>query len=199
MRKLGHACIVFLALVLSHAAIAADWKATESEKHYAISGTNPIALYQSIGEKGPEPKGGKRTIAHTTWDLKWRRDYQRQEQGCILASALPFLKIIYTLPKPSSKLSGAANASWRTFYNGIKTHELQHGAMVRTMTQTIINETVGLTTKDDNKNCSKLRAKVLANVKSAFENYTSQSNAFDRDEMSNGGNVQQLVLGLVNG
>lgn len=194
---LGIATIAFLALVTP--SLAADWKATETEKHYAIKGTTPLALYKSIGENGPVIKGNRRTMAITTWDLKWRRDYQRKGNGCVLASALPFLKINYELPKPAQKLSGQTAARWEVFYDGIVTHEHQHGAMLRNMTQVIINETVGLTTEQDDGNCNKLRAKVLENVKASFDAYTRQSNAFDRDEMSNGGNVQQLVLGLVRG
>lgn len=192
--------LVFIALLASaYPTLAADWKPSQQNVHYAISGKTPLALYQSIGEKGPKLKGNRRVIAHTTWDLKWRRDYQKQAQGCVLASALPFLKIIYTLPKPSSKLTGAVRTRWNAFYDGIVVHEHQHGVMIRQMTQTIIDETVGLTTSQDDKNCNKLRAKVLATVKTQFDNYTLQSRAFDRDEMSNGGNVQKLVLGLVNG
>lgn len=196
MRKIYIAIIAQIGLATP--AFAADWQATVKDVHYAISGKSARALYQSIGEKGPELKGGRRAIAHTTWDLKWRRDYQKKAQGCILASALPFLKIIYTLPKPATKLSNADNARWQTFYNGIVVHEHQHGTMIRQMTQNIINETVGLTTAQDDKNCTRLRADVLAKVKTQFENYTRQSSAFDRVEMSKGGNVHQLVLGLVN-
>lgn len=197
--KTGLRAATIALLALATPTFAAEWKPTEQNVHYAISGTTPLALYTSIGEKGPELRGKRRAIAHTTWDLKWRRDYQKQAQGCVLASALPFLKIIYTLPKPASKLSGVVNARWKRFYDGIVVHEHQHGVMIRQMTQTIIDETVGLTTAQDDGNCTELRAKVLATVKTQFENYTSRSFAFDREEMTRGGNVQQLVLGLVNG
>ncbi|MEM9573594.1 MAG: DUF922 domain-containing protein [Pseudomonadota bacterium] len=188
-----------LFMLLSNIAHGADWEAQEFTKHYNINGTTPIALYKSIGEKGPVIKGNRRTMAITTWDLKWRRDYQRKNAGCTLASALPFLKITYELPKPAQKLPATINARWNAFYEGIKIHEHQHGAMLRNMTQVIINETVGLTTETDDSNCNQLREKVLAKVKQSFDAYTRQSFAFDRDEMTNGGNVQQLVLGLLNG
>ena len=77
-------------------------------------------------------------------------------------------------------------------------HEHQHGAMLRNMTQVIINETVGLTTETDDSNCNQLREKVLVKVKQSFDAYTRQSFAFDREEMSKGGNVQKLVLALLN-
>ena len=188
-----------LVLALAMPAGAADWKATENTAHYAISGSTPLALYQSIGDKGPKTSTGTRAIALTTWDLKWRRDYQRRDKGCVLASALPFLSITYTLPKPATSQSGATAQSWGNFYAGIKAHELQHGAMLKTMTQAIINQTVGLATQSDDGNCNQLRANVLKNVKAAFDSYTRQSREFDRVEMSKGGNVHQLVLALVNG
>jgi predicted secreted Zn-dependent protease len=197
MKATRLATIALLTLLASPAQ-SADWKATEIEKHYKIDGTTPIALYKSIGEKGPVIKGNRRTIAITTWDLKWRRDYQRKGAGCTLASALPFLKITYELPQPAQKLPSPTNAAWQAFYQGIKTHEHQHGAMLRNMTQVIINQTVGLTTETDDGNCNRLREQVLAKVKQSFDAYTRQSFAFDREEMSKGGNVQKLVLGLLN-
>ena len=42
----------------------AEWQATEVVKTYAISGKTGLELYESIGKRGPEAKGGKRTIAH---------------------------------------------------------------------------------------------------------------------------------------
>ncbi|MEM8539728.1 MAG: DUF922 domain-containing protein [Pseudomonadota bacterium] len=188
-----------LFMSLSNLAHSADWQATVSEKHYKVEGTTPIALYESIGERGPIIKDNRRTIAITTWDLKWRRDYQRKGAGCILASALPFLKINYELPKPAQKLPATMSARWNAFYEGIRAHELQHGEMIRNMTRVIINETVGLTTQTDDSNCNQLRAAVLAKVKTAFDAYTRQTAAFERKEMSEGGNVQKLVLGLLNG
>ena len=186
-------------LALATPSRAADWQATESTAHYTISGATPLNLYQSIGDKGPKTSTGTRAIALTNWDLKWRRDYQRRGKGCTLASALPFLSITYALPRPGTKLGGQTEQRWNTFYAGIKAHELQHGAMLKTMTQNIINQTVGLTTQTDDGNCTRLRADVLKNVKAAFDAYTRQSREFDRVEMSKGGNVHQLVLALVNG
>lgn len=189
---------VLVLSLLTSAAHADSWKATISEKHYRIDGTTPIALYESIGQRGPIIKGDRRTIAITTWDLKWRRDYQRQNAGCVLASALPFLAINYELPRPAQKLPASLNARWQIFYDGIKTHELQHGEMIRNLVRVIINETVGLTTEQDDGNCNQLRAKVLAKVKTAFDTYTRQTAEFERIEMSKGGNVHSLVLGFLN-
>lgn len=182
----------------SSAAVAAEWKPNESTVHYAIQGTDAPSLYQSIGKNGPELKGLRRAMAHTTWDLKWRRNYQPQAQGCVLKSALPFLTITYTLPKPANTLSGNTAAKWNTFYNGINAHELIHGDLIRKMTQNIINDTVGLSTQTDNANCDQLRADVLEKVAARFGEYQNWSNGFDREEMSSGGNVHQLVLNFLN-
>ena len=181
------------------AAHAADWQPTERTEPYAIAGTTPLALYQSIGERGPKTAIGTRAIAVTEWELLWRRDYQRQGSGCVLASALPFLTIIYKLPKPASNLSAEVSSRWRTFATGIKAHEEVHGVLLQAMTSTIIRETVGLTTAQDDGNCNGLRAKVLEKVKVAYDDYRRDSAEFDRIEMSRGGNVQKLVLGLING
>ncbi len=80
---------------------SAEWRATEVEKPYAVSGSTGIDLYRAVGSSGPLLGSGTRTIAVTTFDLKWRRDYQPQSDGsCRLVSALPFLTITYMLPKP---------------------------------------------------------------------------------------------------
>ncbi|MEO1745611.1 MAG: DUF922 domain-containing protein [Pseudomonadota bacterium] len=193
-------CIaVFCAILVAPSAGAADWAPTERVDHYSISGTTPHALYQSIGERGPKTSVGSRAIAVTEWDLRWRRDYQRRGEGCVVASALPFLTITYKLPKPASALSGDARRRWSTFSAGIVAHEDVHGVLLRAMTDTIIRETVGLSTANDDGNCNALRARVLEKVAAAYDGYRRDSNAFDRIEMSPGGNVQQLVLGLLNG
>ena len=50
-------------LLLAHPALASDWKAVEMIETYAISGDTGIALYRSIGEKGPKVGVG-RAIAY---------------------------------------------------------------------------------------------------------------------------------------
>jgi predicted secreted Zn-dependent protease len=47
--------------------------------------------------------------------------------------------------------------------------------------------------------CSKIRADVLARVKALAARQHERNRAFDKVEMSKGGNVHQLILGLVNG
>lgn len=189
---------VLVLLLGAASAAAADWEAEERIVHYSVPGTSGAALYAAIGKSGPEPIPGRRAIAHTTWDLKWRRDYRPEGGGCRLASALPFLKITYTLPKPSSELSAATARSWQKFYDGMARHEEIHGELLRDMTDQIIADTVGLSTRND-PDCTKIRELVLERVAAAFKNYNKQSAAFDRVEMRGGGNVHQLIIDLISG
>ena len=189
--------VFFTFAILAFPAQAADWQPVERVKHYEISGTTAPELYTSIGESGPLI-GKTRTIALTNWDLKWRRDYQAEGTGCVLKSALPFLTITYSLPKPSAKLPDTTARLWKTFIDGIAAHEKVHGGDIETMVDDIIAATVGLTVENDPQ-CKKIRAQVLSLVKAANEAYKAKSRAFDSAEMSNGGNVHRLILGLVNG
>jgi predicted secreted Zn-dependent protease len=184
--------------LLATPAEAAEWQPKEQVKTYAISGTTPIELYESIGENGPVIGGGRRTIAVTNWDLKWRRDYQPEGSACVLKSALPFLTITYSLPKPSAKLTGSAAAGWKRFSDGIAAHEKIHGRDIIAMTEQIISNTVGLRSEND-PDCKLIRAEVLKRVQAAADDYKAKARAFDGVEMSDGGNVHRLILGFVNG
>ena len=190
------AALIMLALFATPA-IAADWQAKHVVKTYGISGSTPIELYTSIGEAGPVIGQGRRTIALTEWDLKWRRDYQPDGSACVMKSALPFLTITTTLPKPKAKLSGDVGRRWQGFIAGITAHEAVHGADIVAMTQQIITETVGLRMEND-AGCKAIRAEVLKRVQKAADDYKAKSRAFDQVEMGNGGNVQHLILQLVN-
>ena len=186
-------------LVLAGAGQAAAWTATEQVKPYKVAGTTPIELYESIGARGPLLGGSSRAIAYTTFDLKWRRDYQPQADGsCRLMSAIPFLTIIYSWPEPAQKLPEPTASRWKTFIEGIKQHEKVHGDMIREMTQRILDTTVGLTVEND-PGCQKIRQEMQKPLAAASEEQRARSREFDRLEMSNGGNVHQLVLSLVNG
>jgi predicted secreted Zn-dependent protease len=189
---------VFLTLsVLAAPALAADWQPRELVKRYAISGAAAPELYAAIGISGPLI-GNVRTIALTEWDLKWRRDYQADGSACVLKSAKPFLTITTTLPKPAANLRDPAARLWKVFIDGIAAHEKVHAADISAMTDGIIAATAGLTVQNDPQ-CKLIRAEVLKIVKAANEDYKVRSRAFDRAEMARGGNVQLLILGLVNG
>ena len=182
---------ILFALCMSPAH-AAEWKATERIKYYDVTGDTGLALYEAIGAKGPMFGAKRRAIGLTEYDLKWRRDYQAQSDTCRLASATPLLTITYSLPR--AKPSGALARRWQAFAAGIETHERVHGAHIRDMVGAIIADTVGLTVENDAK-CTKIRAEVLTRVKAALAAYIARTRGFEADEM--GGNVQRLILGLV--
>ena len=188
------------AALLSAAAGAAhaDWKPVERVEHYAVSGSTGIELYRSIGERGPKAGIG-RAIAFTNFDLKWSRDYRPQPDGsCTLVSARPHLILIYRLPKPSGKLPAATRALWDTFIAGVTAHEKVHGDIIIDMVRAIEATSVGLNAPDDPR-CQKVRAELQSRLGPLSQEQRRRSQEFDRVELNNGGNVHQLVLGLVNG
>ena len=187
------------ALLLLSLPAHADIRATEVEKTYAISGTTGIALYESIGARGPRIRGGAwSAIAKTDFDLKWGRDYKRDGNDCVLAAARPFLTITYTLPKPAETLPPDLAARWRTFIAGIRAHEAVHGEYIVDMAQDIYDTTVGFRQPND-PGCKKIRDAIQTPLKAAFMRYTARNRAFEQSEMASGGNIQQLILGLIEG
>lgn len=190
------AAVCFTSLPL---AAHADWQATETVQTYAIAGNTGPELYASIGERGPEIGEGRRTIAHTNFKLLWSRKYEPQPDGsCILTSARPYLTIFYALPKPSQKLSPAVRAKWDIFVGGIRKHEMVHGDHIKDMVKAIEAVSVGLTVADD-PNCSKIRTELTQKLSELSQLQRQRGRDFDKVEMTNGGNVHQLILGLVNG
>ena len=196
--KRAHILLAFslTALPFCVPAQAAKWKAVEQIKHYTISGTTGRALYVSIGRNGPRIGDGRATIAHTNWDLRWRRKYRPRDKACTLVSARPFFTITYTLPKPAAKLPRPVARQWKTFAKGIAVHEKVHGTYARAMVNQIIDATVSLTVENDPK-CRKIRSEVLTRVKAAYADYKAKGSAFDRAEMAVGGSVRGLVEGLL--
>jgi predicted secreted Zn-dependent protease len=193
--------VLFLATLLVHPALAADWAPKEVTKHYTVTGSSGIELYRSIGENGPEIGDGglaRRTIALTEYDLKWRRDYRPVNGGCTLASAVPILTITYRLPKAKGTLPEPLAANWRAFADGIAAHERVHGTHIVDMTNAIIAATVGLTVEGDAR-CKTIRDRVFEAVKAEHAAYKARTRAFDAQEMADGGAVHRLVLALVNG
>ncbi len=175
----------------------AGWRAVERVETYAISGKTGIALYRSIGENGPKAGIG-RAIAYTDYKLTWRRDYRPQGGGCVLAAARPNLVITYRLPKPAGDLPAATRRLWERFIDGVEKHERVHGEIILDITKKIEALSVGLTVADD-PDCTKTRAELQRRLPPLAEELKRRSREFDRVELSEGGNVHQLVLGLVNG
>jgi len=178
-------------------AAGAEGRVVEQEKPYVIEGNSGIELYRSIGERGPR-LGVARAIAHTNFKLTWSRKYEPQGNACTLVSARPNLVITYTLPKPAKPLSGDAAARWKIFIDGIRKHEKVHGEMIREMVARIEKTTIGMSAPDDPK-CVKIRKAILVPLSEASLAQRQQSRDFDRVEMSEGGNMHRLILGLVNG
>lgn len=191
--------ILILPLLLLALPAHADIRAKEVVKTYAISGTTGLALYQSIGAHGPRIRGGASSaIAKTDFDLKWGRDYKRDGKDCVLAVVRPFLTITYTLPKPAKNLAPDVAARWRVFIAGIRAHEAVHGQYITEMAQDIYDTTLGFRQKND-PNCRAIRNAIQTPLKAAFARYKARNHAFEEAEMGTGGNVQRLILGLING
>ena len=201
MRRTVHLAALALAcaslLAITPAAVAQQgWQPTERIAPYAVTGASGIALYESIGARGPLIGSG-RTIAHTDFELLWTRDYRPQPDGsCTIAVARPSLVVTYTLPEASG-LSGDLARRWQVFRDGLEKHERVHGRHVVEMTEKIRAFSLGLSAPDDPE-CSKVRAKLQEFLAGVAAERRARSVAFDREEMSEGGNVHQLILDLVN-
>lgn len=178
---------------------SARWQAVEKVETYTITGKTGPELYESIGQKGPKVRDGTaRAIAHTNFKLTWTRNYMPKGGACTLVSAVPKLVITYTLPKPGGKLPAPASGNWEIFIAGIRAHEKVHGELIRTMTKEIEAATVGLSVPGDPK-CSKIRQEMTKRLTAIYETYKQRNRDFEQSEMSAGGNVQRLILALVNG
>ena len=171
--------------------------AVEKVELYAISGSSGIELYRSIGERGPESRNG-RAVALTDYRLTWTRKYMPEGGACRLVTAVPHLTLITHLPKPSGRLPPRTEALWNAFIAGITAHERVHGDIIRSTVDAIRAATEGLTVAND-AGCRKIRAEVTSRVAALAEEMRRKNREFDRVEMGKGGNVQQLILALVNG
>lgn len=198
MKSLIRFCLLIASLLCFPQTVLAEWQAVEKTEPYAISGKSGAALYASIGERGPQLGGRVRTIAHTNFKLTWTRKYERQGDACTLVSAKPKLIITYTLPEPSEPLPQAVRDSWNVFIGGVRSHELVHGVMIKDMVHAIEAATVGLSVPGD-PGCKEIRTEMTSRLSALSIAQRQKSRDFDRDEMSGGGNIQQLILKLVNG
>lgn len=192
--------LLLAANLLSTPALAqAEWQPVEKVKSYAVNGQSGAVLYESIGEKGPKLGPVGRAIAHTDFKLTWSRKYEPQDDGaCVLVSARPNLVITYTLPKAAGKLPQAVRQSWETFITGVTAHEKLHGEFIIDMVQKIEAISVGLRAEDD-PDCQKIRQDLTRQLGELSSEQRQRSRDFDRLELSEGGNVHQLILQLVNG
>lgn len=190
--------LLFFALMAPVSPASADWRPVERIEHYAVTGATGIELYRSIGENGPSVGIG-RAIAYTDFDLLWSRDYRQQSDGsCVLASARPSLTITYRLPRPAGPLPPHTQLLWDVFIAGVEKHERVHGEIILDMTRQIEAVSVGLRAEND-PGCQKVRAELQRKLVGISEERHARNREFDRVELSEGGNVHQLVLALVNG
>ncbi|SDA96426.1 DUF922 domain-containing Zn-dependent protease [Sinorhizobium sp. NFACC03] len=175
----------------------AEWQAVEKEAPYAIEGQTGAELYASIGERGPKAGLG-RAIAHTNFKLTWTRKYEEQAGACVLTTAKPKLIITYTLPKPAKALPAGTRENWDIFIDGVRKHELVHGDFIKEMVRAIESATLGLTVPDDPK-CRKIRTEMTKRLGALSQAQRQRSRDFDQVELTDGGNIHQLILRLVNG
>jgi predicted secreted Zn-dependent protease len=197
--KAGMRLSAVLACLSGYPGVAlADWQATELVQSYSISGKTGPQLYASIGVRGPSIGGKGRAIALTNFKLTWTRKYEPQGNACVLVSARPKLTITYILPKPSQRLPPEMAGLWETFIAGVHKHELVHGDLIKDMVRKIEAVSVGLSAPDD-PTCQKVRVELTARLGELSRAQRQQSRDFDRAELSNDGNIHQLVLALING
>nr|WP_245436739.1 DUF922 domain-containing protein [Rhizobium chutanense] len=182
---------------LAPAAVRAEWQAVEEVRPYSISGRTGAELYESIGARGPEVGAG-RVIAHTTFKLTWTRKYEAQGTACVITTNRPKLIITYTLPKPSAALPATVKSSWESFIAGVAAHERVHGDTIKEMVKEIEVMSIGLTVADD-PDCKKIRIELTRRLGEISQRQRQRGRDFDKIEMGDGGNIQQLILKLVNG
>ncbi|MBY5361349.1 DUF922 domain-containing protein [Rhizobium leguminosarum] len=190
--------VVLVAVFASMPAMAlAEWQAVEEVRPYSISGKTGAELYASIGARGPEAGAG-RAIAHTTFKLTWTRKYEPQGDACVIVTNRPKLAITYTLPRPAAELPAAVKSSWQAFISGVQAHERVHGETIKEMVKEIEATSIGLTVADD-PDCKKIRIELTRRLGEISQRQRQRGRDFDKIEMGDGGNIQQLILKLVNG
>lgn len=192
--------LLLAALLLSTPALA-DWKPVEKIDTYSVSGQTAEQLYLSIGEEGPligTAGNARRVIAHTFFKLTWQRDYQPQNNACVLKTARPKLIITYTLPKPAGKLEPALQARWDRFAAGLIAHEKVHGAGIVDMVDKIVAFSTGLTAEND-PGCKKVRAELTAYLDQLSRAQRQGSRDFDTKEFGHDGNMLKLIAAFLGG
>jgi predicted secreted Zn-dependent protease len=189
-------CLLFCSLP-ERTTAETSLEAVEKVETYAISGSSGIELYRSIGEHGPKSRNG-RAVALTDYRLTWTRKYVPEGGNCRLTTAIPHFMLITHLPRPAGRLPARTQALWNTFIAGITAHERVHGEIIKDTVKAIRVGTEGLSVQDD-PSCRKIRAEVTKRVTALAAEMRRKNRDFDAVEMGKGGNVQQLILALVNG
>ncbi|MCQ4632102.1 DUF922 domain-containing protein [Shinella sp. CPCC 100929] len=186
---------LLVGLLFAGSVAAQDWQAVERVEPYTVQGSTGLEIYQSIGARGPK-LGLGRVIAHTGFKLTWTRKYERQGDACVITVNKPKLIITYTLPKLKSKLSEPLKSRWDTFITGVTAHEKVHGDFIKEMVRQIETVSVGLTVEND-PNCKQIRSQLQTKLGELSNAQRARSRDFDQVELTDGGNVHQLILQLV--
>jgi predicted secreted Zn-dependent protease len=177
----------------------AEWRPVEQEKTYTVSGNSGAELYAAIGEHGPKVGGlPLGAIAHTSFKLTWTRKYEPRDGGCVIAVNRPKLIITYVLPKLAGKPPQSVRQEWETFIEGVRDHEKVHGRMIVEMVKEIEAISVGMSVPND-PDCKAIRQELTRRLAEISQNQRRRSRDFDKVELSEGGNIHQLILRLVNG
>ena len=128
---MAHPLLILPLSLLATPALAASLHPTTRTVTYPITGATGLALYRSIGERGPEVSG-HRVIAHTRFDLTWTRRYVPQADGsCVLVEAVPHLTVTTTLPQAPVGLPPGVAAGWARFRAGSRRTSGRMGARSR--------------------------------------------------------------------
>lgn len=192
------ACLLLFPLCVQ-AQTVATWQPVEQVSTYGITGDSGLDLYASIGERGPKIGAQVRAIAHTDFKLTWTRKYEPQPDGsCRITVARPKLIITYTLPKPAVALAPDLKSKWDVFIVGVRKHEAVHGVFITDMVKEIERVSLSISAPNDPK-CAKLKTDLQTKLGEISRAHRQRNADFDKLEMSNGGNVHQLILQLVNG
>lgn len=186
--RFAYFAAVVLAACLPDAAMAED----VGIKTYPISGSTGFELYESIGRNGP-----KGAVAETRYTLTWQRLFDEEGGDCRLVRLRPRLTITKVVPKPRGSLPPALQRKWDVFIDGVHRHEDQHVRMLREMVAATQAAAAGAVVEND-PTCAKVKKKVTRHIDDGVASYKANSRAFDREELSDGGNVHRLILGLVN-
>ncbi|MCY1242224.1 hypothetical protein D9M72_551730 [compost metagenome] len=80
----------------------------------------------------------------------------------------------------------------------MRKHELVHGDFIKEMVRAIEGATLGLTVPNDPK-CRKIRTEMTKRLGALSQAQRQRSRDFDQVELTDGGNIHQLILRLVNG
>jgi predicted secreted Zn-dependent protease len=177
----------------------AEWKPVEQEKTYAVSGSSGAEIYAAIGQRGPKVGGlALGAIAHTSFKLTWTRKYEPRDGGCMITVNKPKLIITYVLPRLTGKPPQSVRQEWAIFISGVRDHEKVHGRMIIDMVREIEAMSVGFSVPND-PNCKVIRQELTRRLAEISQNQRQKSRDFDAVELTEGGNIHQLILRLVNG